>query len=259
MESLEVEKAGGIATVTFHRPPVNALTRRVMHDLTTIFDGFADDREVIVAVFRVVPDRAFVAGVDLNDVSGPDEESTPAAMTDRGKVAREMFRSIHECAVPVIAAVDKAAIGGGFALASCCDMIIATERATFGMTEINMGLLGASSHLVRMLGPYRARDMFFTGRMATAAELAAAGVIVRVVADPADLDAVADEYARALAGKSPLALRLAKESMNRTEDLPFQEGYRVEQDYTARMVTFEDSAEARQAFFDKRDPVWKWR
>jgi enoyl-CoA hydratase len=67
------------------------------------------------------------------------------------------------------------------------------------------------------------------------------------------------DYARILAAKSPLALRLAKESMNRTEGLPFDEGYRIEQDYTARLMSFEDSAEARQAFFDKRDPTWKWR
>jgi enoyl-CoA hydratase len=258
MEFLNVTKADGVATVTFHRPPVNALTKQVLRDITAIFDAFADDREVVAVIFRTEADRAFIAGVDLRDVTDSGEPA-PTQLTDSGRVGREAFRAVHECAVPVIAAVDKVAIGGGFALVSCCDVIIATERATFGMTEINMGLLGASSHLVRMLGPYRARDLFFTGRMATAAELAAAGVVAMVVHDPADLDVAAGEYARTLAVKSPLALRLAKESMNRTEYLPFDEGYRVEQDYTARLMAFEDSQEARDAFFEKRDPSWKWR
>ena len=258
MEFLNVDVDGGIATVTFHRPPVNALTREVEREVISIFDGFADDRSVSVAIFRTKVDRAFIAGVDLKDVANREHQQ-PSELIDRGVVAREMFRAFHECAVPVIAAVDGAAIGGGFGVVACCDIIVATARATFGMTEINMGLLGASAHLVRMLGPYRAREMLFTGRMATAAELAQAGVIAQVVEDATYLDAAAGEYARTLAAKSPLALRLAKQSMNRTENLPFQEGYRIEQDYTARLMAFEDSQEARDAFFEKRPPRWKWR
>jgi enoyl-CoA hydratase len=253
MEHIEVTRQDGVATVTVCRPPVNALTRQVLRDLTAVFDSFAGDTSVSVAVLRAEGERAFIAGVDLREVAEPAPDSGPADAIDRGLIAREAFRAVHGCAVPVVAAVDRAVIGGGVALVACCDIIVASERATFALTEINMGLLGASAHLVRLVGTYRAREMFLTGRAADAA-----GAIARVV--PADqLDDAAMEYARTLAAKSPLALRLAKESMNRTEYLPFDEGYRVEQDYTARLMALEDSQEARDAFFDKREPQWRWR
>ena len=252
MEHLEVAVADSIATITFCRPPVNALTRQVLTDLTAVFDGFADNRSVSVAVFRTVGEKAFIAGVDLHDVV------QPAADDDPGRVAREAFRALHECAVPIVAAVDGPCIGGGVALVACCDILLASDRSTFGLKEIDMGLLGASSHLVRMLGPYRAREMFLTGRMAPAAELAALGAISRVV-PAAELHAAADELARSLAQKSPLALRMAKESINKAEGLHFLEGYRLEQDYTARLMKLEDSAEARAAFMEKRPPHWRWR
>jgi enoyl-CoA hydratase len=258
MDHIDVSRDGGIAVVTFERPPVNALTRQVHRDLTAVFDSFADDTSVTVAVFRTRGERAFIAGVDLKEVAQPAQDPGPAEAIDRGRLAREAFRAIHECAVPVVAAVDRAVIGGGVALVACCDIIVASDRATFALTEIDMGLLGASSHLVRMVGPYRAREMFLTGRAASAAEVASLGAIARVV--PVEtLDAVVAEYARSLAAKSPLALRLAKESMNRTEYLPVDEGYRIEQDYTARLMSLEDSQEARDAFFARREPKWQWR
>ena len=258
MRHLEVTRADGIATITFHRPPVNALTRGVLRELAEVFDSFGDDASVSVAVFTARADRAFIAGVDLREVSERAEDAGPAYDVDRGRLAREAFRAVHECAVPVVAAVDRAVIGGGVALVACCDIIVASDRATFALPEINMGLLGASAHLVRMVGSYRAREMFLTGRVASAAELAAAGAIARVV--PAEqLEETAMDYARTLATKSPLALRLAKESMNRTEYLPFDEAYRLEQDYTARLMHLEDSQEARDAFFEKREPTWRWR
>ncbi len=257
MEHIEVTREDGVATVTFCRPPVNAVTRQVHRDLEEVFNSFADDTSVSAAIFRTEGEKAFIAGVDLREVAGP-VDGGPADAIDRGRLVRETFRAIHECAVPVVAAVDRAVIGAGVAIVACCDIIVASDRATFALTEINVGLLGASAHLVRMVGPYRAREMFLTGRAASAAELAAAGAIARVV-PPDQVDAVAMEYARALARKSPLALRLAKQSMNRTEYLPFDEGYRIEQDYTARVMALEYSQEARNAFFEKREPRWVWR
>lgn len=257
-EHIEVSRSDGIATVTFCRLPVNALTRQVLRDLTTVFDNFRDDRTVSVAIFQTCADKAFIAGVDLHEVTERLGDGSPAELIDRGRLSRDAFRAIHECAVPVIAAVDGPVIGGGVAIVACCDIIVASDRASFGLTEINMGLLGASSHLQRMIGPYRAREMFLTGRMAPAAEFAASGAVARVVPSE-EVAGVALEYARTLAAKSPLALRLAKESMNRSEYLPFGDGYQLEQDYTARLMALEDSQEARDAFFDKRPPSWKWR
>ena len=166
--------------------------------------------------------------------------------------------AITDCAVPVIAAVNGPAIGAGLAFAACCDMIVASDNATFGVTEINVGLLGASAHVSTLVGRHKAREMFFTGELVPAEELRQLGA-VRSVVPREDLLATARELATTLAAKSPLALRMAKASMNHVDGLPLKEAYRIEQTYTDRLVRFGDSAEARAAFFENRDPEWKWQ
>lgn len=259
MGHLTVDIAEGIATVTLDRPPVNAIDTATMRELADTFTSFADRRDVRVAIFTAAGARAFMAGVDLKSIDGADPQDTPPSRAvDQGGVARAAMWAITDCAVPVIAAVNGPAIGAGLAFAACCDILIAADTATFGTTEINVGLLGASSHLRRLVGNYKAREMFFTGELVPAAELYRLGA-VRAVVPLAELIATARELAALLAAKSPLALRMAKDSMNRVEHLPLKEAYRTEQDYTHRLLQYEDAAEARQAFFDKREPEWKWR
>jgi enoyl-CoA hydratase len=137
-------------------------------------------------------------------------------------------------------------------------MIVASDTATFGTTEMNVGLLGASAHLSTLVGRHKAREMFFTGELVPAADLCRIGA-VRAVVEHDQLMPTAWELARALADKSPIALRMAKASMNQVEGLPLKEAYRIEQTYTDRLARFEDSSEAREAFFEKREPRWKWR
>ena len=133
------------------------------------------------------------------------------------------------------------------------------DGATFGTTEINVGLLGASAHLSLMVGRHKARELFFTGELIPAEELHRLGAIRKVVPQDRADGRGPRAGRRCWRRKSPIALRLAKESMNRVEFLPLKDAYRIEQDYTARLLGFEDSAEARQAFLEKRDPDWKWR
>jgi enoyl-CoA hydratase len=173
-------------------------------------------------------------------------------------MARDAMWAITDCAVPVIGAINGPALGAGLAFAACCDILIASDNARFGTTEINVGLLGASAHLSLLVGRHKAREMFFTGEQVPAAELYRLGA-VRHVVPLDDLHSAARDLALALAAKSPIALRLAKESMNRVEFLPLKDAYRTEQDYTARLLGFEDAVEARQAFMEKREPAWKWR
>lgn len=260
MPDLRVDVADHVATVTLDRPPVNAITTSTMAEITEMFDRLGADREVRAVVFTAAGDRAFMAGVDLTTVGprdrGPD---VPAAyVTDPSRTARDAMWAITDCAVPVVAAVNGPALGAGLAFAACCDIIVASDNATFGTTEINVGLLGASAHLSLLVGRHKARELFFTGEVVTAAELHRLGALRAVVPRDRLLDE-AGALATTLAAKSPIALRLAKESMNRVEHLPFKEAYRTEQDYTARLQGFDDAAEARAAFLDKRDPEWRWR
>jgi len=173
-------------------------------------------------------------------------------------VSRDAMWAITDCAVPVIGAINGPALGAGLALAACCDILIAAEGASFGAPEINVGLLGASAHLSMLVGRHKARELYFTGERISAEELHQLGA-VRAVVPRDQLLPVAVALAADLAGKSPIALRLAKESMNRVEGLPLKDAYRIEQEYTARLATFEDAAEAREAYREKRPPVWRWR
>jgi enoyl-CoA hydratase len=258
MSSITVETDDHIAVVTLDRPPVNAVEAATFDEIRDAFTAFTEDRDVRVAVFTAVGDRAFMAGVDLRSVNQPLADPPASRQIDPPRAARDAMWAITDCAVPVIGAINGPALGAGLAFAACCDILLASENATFGTTEINVGLLGASSHLSLLVGRHKARELFFTGDVIPAAELYRLGALRAVV--PRDqLMPAALELARSLAAKSPIALRLAKESMNRVEHLPLKESYRTEQDYTARLRRFEDSQEAGQAFLEKREPEWKWR
>lgn len=256
--SVSVTVVDFVATVTLDRPPVNAVNRDTLIALRDAFQSLNDRRDVRVAVFTAAGSRAFIGGADLSSYGSRGDDEPPTELVDLGRIARESLWAVTDCAVPVIAAVNGPAIGAGVAFAACCDMIVAAEHATFGTLEINVGLLGASSQLSLMVGRHKAREMFFLGEKVPASELYRLGAIREVV--PADrLLEVANDLAARLAAKSPIALRLAKESMNRVEFLPLKDAYRTEQDYTNRLLTYDDSAEARAAFLEKRAPEWKWR
>lgn len=250
-----VDVRGFVATVTLDRPPVNAVDRAALSAIRDAFVALSDRKDVRAAIFTAAGRRAFMAGADLDAISEPDRSAT--SITDRGVIVREAMWSVTDCAVPVIGAINGPAIGAGLAFAACCDMIVAAEHATFGALEINVGLLGASSQLSLMVGHHKAREMFFLGEKVPAAELHRLGAIRSVVAAD-ELMSTAHDLARQLAAKSPIALRLAKESMNRVEFMPLKEAYRTEQDYTNRLMGFEDSAEAREAYLEKRNPEWRW-
>jgi enoyl-CoA hydratase len=258
MTDITVEIVDHVATVTLDRPPVNAVHNGTFAELRDAFTAFNEDRDVRVAIFTAAGDRAFMAGIDLRAVGAFEGEPPPSLVIDPPRAARDAMWAITDCAVPVIGAINGPALGAGLAFAACCDILVASENATFGTTEINVGLLGASAHLSTLVGRHKAREMFFTGEVVPAAELYRLGALRAVVARDALMD-TALELARSLAAKSPIALRLAKESMNRVEHLPLKDAYRIEQDYTAKLQRFEDAAEARRAFLEKRDPDWRWR
>ncbi len=249
-----------IALVTLDRPPVNAVNRATLAAIRDAFRSLDDRRDVRAAVFTATGTRAFMGGADLDSVGdrGGADSTPPTDVTDSGRVARDAMWAITDCAVPVVGAINGPAVGAGVAFATCCDILLAADHAWFGTLEINVGLLGASAHLMQLVGRHKAREMFLLGERVTAQELHRLGVVREVL--PADqLLPAAMEVARVLAQKSPIAMRLAKDSMNRIEGLTLKDAYRTEQDYTNRLLGFEDSLEAREAFKNKRDPEWKWR
>jgi len=268
MNNVTVDIDGRIAIVTIDRPPVNALDHRTFAEIAEAFTTLASGRDASVAILRAAPGaRLFCGGVDLQDsprryrTDGRFEDGGPLidarSQIDPGRIVRECFWSIYEGPIPVIAAVDGKCIGAGTALVANCDLVVATDRTTFALTEINVGVLGGVRHAQRLVGPFLAKRMFLTGEPVTADEVYRRGGIEAVV-PPEQLMDAALALARPIASKSPIAVRMAKESANRVEPLSLQEGYRIEQDYTGRVKRHADSDEARVAFFEKRAPEFRW-
>jgi enoyl-CoA hydratase len=258
-----VEVEGGIATVTLARPPVNALSAPMMRELARVFDDLGRGRAAHVAVLTADGDRIFCAGADVKESERryvrrellPDE--SVADLADPGAVVRQMFWALRHGQLPVIAAVNGLALGAGAALVACCDVIVAADTAAFSLPEIDVGVLGGARHVQRLVGAWKTREMMLTGDRVGAAELYRLGAVAKVVPH-AELKHTAQELAARIAAKSPLAVRMAKQSMNRVEHLSLEEGYQLEQDYTARITPMNDSKEARAAWQDKRAPEWTW-
>lgn len=261
-EHVTVEVADGIAVVTFDRQPVNALTRDSYEQIRDVFRSFSDRTDIRVAIFTGAGERTFMAGADIKEqhrLSVEGQGSLPlSGRLDRGTVVRDSFWAVRECAVPVILALNGPAIGAGVAYVASADFVVAAEGATLAATEINVGMLGAASHLARLVGPSRARELFYTGESVSVDELLARGTITSIV-PRSELLTAAKALAAKIAAKSPIAVRLAKEAFNRTEYLPLEQGYRLEQDYTNRLRGFDDSKEAQSAFVEKRNPDWTWQ
>jgi enoyl-CoA hydratase len=259
--TLQVERRDGYAVVRLDRPPVNAVNRTMMRELRTCFDHLSQQRDVAAVLLGACGDRAFCAGIDLKELAS--KQTTPPTAADLRTVLdphwewRQAQQAIRNCLVPVVAVVEGAAIGAGFGLVGVCDLVIAGDQARFGLTEINVGVLGGASKAIRLLGPSKARRMLFLGELLAAHELYRLGGIEEVVAAGA-AETRAREIAAELATKSPIGLRLAKESILRIEGEEMMERYRTENDYTDRLRRFHDSDEAVAAYNEKRDPRWSW-
>jgi enoyl-CoA hydratase/carnithine racemase len=253
-QCLRVDVADGVALVTLDRPPVNALSREMRYQIVATFDEISARDDVRCAVLTG-NGSVFCAGADLKD--RPDD-SQPGDFLEHNRITRETGNAIRECAKPVIAAINGAALGAGLGLAAACDILYASENATFGMPEINVGLAGGASMLRTLFGRSTARRMFFSGQRLTAQDLLRRNVIEDVLT-PDMLLPVTMDLAHEIASKAPLALIYAKRAANMVDVMPQRDAYRFEQEFTVALSKTEDAREARLAFLEKRKPVFKGR
>ena len=255
LEYIKVEVADYIATVTMNRPPVNAQNSPFRQEITEVFDSFSDRDDVRVAILTGTG-KIFCAGADIKERGSVMKE--PGDYWRFNRIAREYANSIRECAKPVIAAVNGPALGAGFGLMAACDIYLASDNATFGMPEIDVGLAGGTAMISRIFGKSRGRRIIFTGERLPAAEMYRLGAIECCVPRE-QLMAEAMKLARTIADKSPLAMRMAKQAYNVCDNMPERDGYRYEQNLTVVLSQTEDAKEARAAFAEKRKPVFKGR
>lgn len=225
-----------VLTLTMDRPPVNALDYPLIAEIHDAFESINEDSGIGAVILSGAGTRAFSAGKDLREDQGP----LPLAVrADSGRRSRVMLESIRDCPVPVVAALNGPAIGGGMSVLSMCDCIVAVRGTWIQAPEVNVGLLGAYSHLASLVGNRRARYLYLSARRCTAEELYDMGTVV-MLTEPEELLDRANEIARDFAAKSPAAIRLAKEVMERIDGAPMREAYRTEQDYTQRLATLRE-------------------
>lgn len=239
----------GVATVTIDRAPVNAMAFSVYDELRQTFHELAEREDLGAVVLTGAGDRAFVGGHDVNEFVSLDFEGA----TDRLAHVRITFNSVYDCPVPVIAAINGPAIGTGLALASVCDIRLASDRARFAMPEINVGVLGGSKHLMRLAPQGMTRLMYYTGRRIDAHEALRLGIVDEVHPHETVREA-ATALAQEIAAKSPAAIRMAKQGLNRVENMALKEAYEYECTLTAAVRRTPEAAEGARAFLEGREP-----
>ncbi|WP_426956175.1 enoyl-CoA hydratase/isomerase family protein [Muricoccus radiodurans] len=254
---IRVAIADHVAVVTMNNPPVNAQDRRFQEEIALAFDRISEDEAVRCAVLTGAG-RIFSAGADIKARAGREAERRPGDATQHLRRGRAGFDAVYECRKPVIAALNGPALGAGLALAASCDMLIASETASLGLPEVDVGLLGGGRHAMRLFGHSRTRRMMLTGYRVPGPELYRLGVVEACV-PPDELMPAAMDLARQIAAKSPVATRLAKHGLNAIEWSSLRDGYRFEQELTAELGRYEDSQEAMRAFLEKRPPVFRGR
>jgi len=248
-----------ILLVTLDRPNVsNALNTRMGLDLMEMFEQLAIDLEDLrVAIITGRGDKAFCAGGDLKERNGMTDESWRA----QHLIFERMVRAMMACPIPLLAAVNGAAYGGGCEIAAASDFIYAASTARFALTEVTLGIMpgaGGTQNLARAVGERRAKELILSGLPFTALEAEAWGLVNRVV-EPAGLLETALEIARRIAANGPLAVRQAKQAIHRGLQMSVWDGLAFEIEAYNRLVTTEDRRERRAAFNERRKPVFRGR
>ncbi len=256
---LLVRRDGHVATITLNRPAVlNALNADVLDRLSSALAAIDADPTVRAVILTGAGERAFAAGADigeLNALAGPVDAERKA------RYGQGITMAIERLRVPVIAAVNGFALGGGCELAMACDIRIASENAKFGQPEVNLGLIpgyGGTQRTARLAGSGMAMLLCLGGEAIDAAEALRTGLVQRVV-PLADLLATATKLATTIAQKAPLAIAATKRAIRDGAALGIHEGLALEASYFATIVATADAREGTRAFLDKRKPAFEGR
>ncbi|MEV4684144.1 enoyl-CoA hydratase/isomerase family protein [Streptomyces kurssanovii] len=244
--SLEVSE--GVGTIRLDRPPMNALDIAVQDRLRELAEE-AGRRDDVRAVILYGGEKVFAAGADIKEMQAMDH----AAMVVRSRALQESFTAVARIPKPVVAAVTGYALGGGCELALCADYRIAADNAKLGQPEILLGLIpgaGGTQRLSRLIGPSRAKDLIFTGRMVKAEEALSLGLVDRIV-PAAEVYEQARAWAGALAKGPALALRAAKESVDAGLETDIETGLAVERNWFAGLFATEDRERGMRSFVEE--------
>jgi cyclohexa-1,5-dienecarbonyl-CoA hydratase len=250
-ENILFEREGGVAKITLNHPPVNIMDIPTMREINAALESLQDDRESKVVLFGATG-KAFCAGVDVKD-------HTADKVGEMVEVFHRIFRLMWSLDVPTVAAVNGAALGGGCELVTFCDMVIASEKASFGQPEIQVGVYPPVAAVIfpRLMPRMKAMELLLLGGVIVAQDAERLGIVNRVV--PVEsFDEEVSSFVGRLASLSGVVLRLTKRAALQGLALGFEEALDLSEDlYLNQLMKTEDATEGLQAFMEKRKPVWK--
>jgi len=255
-KNLLIETCDGVATLTVNRPQsLNALNSELLGELECALQRLELDASAKVVVLTGAGEKAFVAGADIKEMA----EMTPLEGHAFALAGQRLMLAMGKMRKPVIAAVNGYALGGGLELALACDFIYASDNARLGFPEVTLGIMpgfGGTQNLARLIGPNRAGEMIFTGRMITA-EKACAWGIVNELYPAAELLPKALETAALIAAAGSLGVACAKDAMVNGLNMGKEEGFRYEASLFGVLFASEDQREGMGAFVERRKAVFK--
>jgi enoyl-CoA hydratase len=251
MENVRSEIRDGICIITIDRPKVlNALNAQTVGEIAEAFEAVRGDGNVRAVILTGGGEKAFVAGADINELA----KMTPISGKETAERGQRVLRDIETFPKPVIAAVNGFALGGGCELALACHIRIASENAQLGLPEVTLGIIpgyGGTQRMARLLGKGKALELICTGDRIGAAEAERIGLVNKVV--PADqLMSVAEEMAKKMASRGPLAIAAAIEAVMFGSDMGFDEGQFLEATLFGLLASSDDMKEGMAAFLEKR-------
>lgn len=275
MAMVEMEKKEGVAVLTLNNPPMNVLCSQLLKELNEAVEDIKGDKDV-KAVVMTGAGRAFVAGADIKEMM----DMTPDAALEFASLGQGVFNKLEELPMPVIAAVNGFALGGGTEIALACDVRIASEAAKFGQPEVNLGVIpgfGGTQRLSRLVGPGKAKELIYTGDIINAKTAQSIGLAQQIVPgfkvdesgervknekgkpiqDNEPVFNAAMEMANKIAAKGPVAVSKAKQAIHQGLSMPLGEGLRLEANKFSELFATHDQKEGMGAFVEKREPAFR--
>jgi enoyl-CoA hydratase len=250
-DNIIYELVDDIGTITFNRPKaLNALNDALLDELSSALDEVAKDDNIRVLILTGSGEKSFVAGADIKEIA----QCSPLTGRRVSKKGQEIFNKLESISIPVIAAVNGFALGGGCEIALACDFIYASEKAKFGLPEITLGLIpgyGGTQRLARLIGKNMAKEMIFTGKMISATEAKDIGLVNQVCPPDTLMDAVM-KTAKNIASKGRFSLETAKRVINSGFEVDLNSGCKIESDAFGLCFANVDAKEGTTAFLEKR-------
>jgi len=250
-----LDKSERIATITLNRPEaLNAFSKEVVEEILQVLEDVKSDENIRVVVLTGAGEKAFSAGADIKSMVG----MTAIRARELSLMGEKLCLALENFDMPVIAALNGYALGGGLEVAMSCDFRIASENARMGQTEVDIGLIpgwGGTQRLTRLIGPTKAKELVFTGRIIdakTAEQLRLVNLTV-----PADkFKETVRQFAIELTSKPPIAVKIAKSLINKGADIGLESALELEREGFGVVASTEDLKEGVSAFTEKRKPIF---